>query len=336
MFPATYATFQQLYTSVLHEIADAYEYTVAPRGNASREITDVTLRLRNPRSRLAFLKQRPVNIVFNVAEVLWYLAGRDGLDMIAYYAPRLRDYSPDGRRLAGTAYGPKLFAPDNDGSTQWARVMDLLRRDADTKRAVLTFFGPAELADAANPDVSCSVSAQFLLREGHLHLSVAMRGNDAYTGLVSDVFAFTFLQEFAAAQLGARLGHYTHHVVSMHVNDTDAHRMERIVDADRNGSITEAAFTPAAMPTNASWEDIATVLAQEEKLRANTAAHDPDSVTALGLAPYWQHIVLLLEAYRQLHHSSAPVSPYLLAALDPAHRWLVEHRWPQRMPTGTR
>jgi len=35
--------------------------------------------------------------VFCFAEALWYLQGRDDLEMISYYAPRLARFSSDGR-----------------------------------------------------------------------------------------------------------------------------------------------------------------------------------------------------------------------------------------------
>jgi thymidylate synthase len=335
MYPPTFPTFQQAYTTVLRAVYRDAECRVAPRGNTSREITDVSYRLSDPRARLPFLPQRPVNVVFNHAEVLWYLAGRDDLDMIAYYAPRLRTYSRDGRRLTGTAYGPKLFGRDSGGTSQWTRVLELLRTDPDTKRAAVTFFRPEELAEQANPDVSCTVAAQFLLREGRLHLSVFMRGNDAYVGMVSDVFAFTFIQEFAAALLGARLGHYTHHVVSMHVNDHDIHHVERLLTAESHSAEDAGRFSSPSMPASASWSDIATVLDHEAALRANTQRHTPASIAATGLAPYWQTVLLLFEAYRQIHHTDAPVSGDVEGALPPAYRWLLRRRWPERITGGT-
>ncbi|TQN31159.1 thymidylate synthase [Haloactinospora alba] len=335
MLPPEYSSFQEAYVSVLRKALEDHECRVSPRGNTSREITDTSLRISNPRARLAFLEERPVNVVFNLAEVLWYLAGRDDLNMIAYYAPRLSNFSRDGQHLTGTAYGPKLFGQARDGSSQWSRVRDLLLTDPDTKRATVTFFRPEELTDQANPDVSCTVSAQFLLRDGQLHLSVFMRGNDAYVGMVSDVFAFTFIQEFAAAQLGVQLGHYTHHVVSMHVNDRDADHVQRIIKANSNRDADTVSFPPAAMPSDASWEDITTVLQHEAGLRTNELAHCPSSVAALDLAPYWQNIILLFEIYRQIQHTTGTVSPQVLNALDPGHRWLVERRWPARMPGGT-
>ena len=159
------------------------------------------------------------NVVFNRAEALWYLSGRDDLEMISHYAPRLRRFSADGQRLTGTAYGPRLFGQCAGGGSQFDRAAALLRADPDTKRAVMLVMQHGKLsADPANPDVACTLALQLLLRGGALHMTAYMRASDAVTGLLGDVFCFTFLQEHAGRLLGVPVGTYTHHAGSMHIN----------------------------------------------------------------------------------------------------------------------
>ncbi|GAA1456966.1 thymidylate synthase [Nocardiopsis exhalans] len=325
-------SFHDTYLEVLHTVTTSAEYDTSSRGNDSAELTNVSFRITDPRDRLPFLKRRPVNIVYNLAETLWYAAGRDDLDMIGYYAPGMGHYSANGKSLTGTAYGTKLFAPDRQGVRQWDRVLDLLRADPDTKRAVLGIYRPEELAITDNPDVSCTVAAQFLLRGGRLHLTCYMRGNDAYMGMVSDVFAFTFLQELAACQLGVELGHYTHHVASMHVNHRDAKNVRRLLNEGNQDGYVRPTFTPPEMPAGDVASALGTVLEHEELLRTNEVQHTPKSVSETGLPEYWQQVLLLFEAYRQIKHTDQSVSAELLDLLDPGYQWLVRHRWKNRMP----
>jgi thymidylate synthase len=233
MIPRTFSSFHDAYVGVLEAIMTRPDQTISTRGNTSAELLDVSFRITQPRERLPFLVRRPVNIAYNLAEALWYLSGRNDLDMIAYYAPGMANYSADGRTLTGSAYGRALFDQGSDGRTQWDRVLGLLADDPDSKRAVVTFFRPDELAVESNPDVSCTIAAQFLLRGGCLHLTSYMRGNDAFMGMVSDVYAFTFIQEFAAVRLGVEVGHYSHHVGSMHINDRDMKTVRRLLNETR-------------------------------------------------------------------------------------------------------
>lgn len=330
--PATFESFHDAYLAILEAVTTAPEYRTSSRGNDSAEVTNTSFRLTDPRQRLPFLERRAVNVVYNIAEALWYAAGRNDLAMIGYYAPGMGAYSADGKVLTGTAYGTKLFSPDREGVTPWARVLELLRADPDTKRAVLAIYRAEELAVADNPDVSCTLAGQFLLRQGRLHLTCYMRGNDAYMGMVSDVFAFTFLQEVAARELGVELGHYTHHVGSMHVNDRDAKAVRRVLNEPRTPGYVRPDPPLPVMGADTSMAVIAQVLEHEEALRTDRTGYTPAQVAALPLPAYWRQIVLLFEVYRQIKHTDAPVGAAHLAALDPGYRWLVARRWKNRMP----
>ncbi|MDQ7907649.1 hypothetical protein RB614_24305 [Phytohabitans sp. ZYX-F-186] len=115
----TFATFTDAYLAVLDDIYHRPSYSTATRGKTAIEATNVSFTIANPIARTPSLAARRPNIVFSHAEALWYLAGRDGLDMIAHYAPRLRGLSTDGNALTGTAYGPRLFKPSGpDGLSE--------------------------------------------------------------------------------------------------------------------------------------------------------------------------------------------------------------------------
>jgi len=332
--PAEFATFHHAYLSVLRHIVSDYEYRTAGRGKDAWESTNISFRLTNPADRTPYLAARRANIVFNHAEALWYLAGRDDLDMISYYAPSLAKLSADGCRLTGTAYGPRLFAPgEPDGLSPFDRVTALLRADPDSKRAAMPIMRPDELVDPENPDVACTLGLHLMLRGGRLHMTGYMRGNDAVVGLLCDVFSFTFIQELAARLLDVPVGTYTHHVGSMHINVLDMPRVTAMITEYDQATIAHRYPVPT-MPPGTRWADLRLVLAYEEALRTNTVALTPDKAAGLHLDPYWQRVLLLFETYRQVtHQPHRPIDTSTLAALHPGHRWLVAQRWPERVPT---
>ncbi|UED85410.1 thymidylate synthase [Streptomyces profundus] len=335
--PPAYATFEDAYLDVLAHIDGAFEYRNAPRGNSSHECLGLSFRLSDPRQRVPYLAARRVNPVFHFAEALWYLAGRDDLAMMAHYSPRMRDFSRDGVTI-GSAYGARLFNPvPGSGQSQFDRVLDLLRTEADSKRAVLSVFRPEELAVANNPDVSCVVALHLLAREGRLHMVCYMRANDANRGLIADIFSFTLIQEFAANLLGLELGSYTHHVGSLHLGERDLPQVQRVLGEARTRDTSPVrAFPFLELPRETTFQTIASVLEHEHLLRINQAAYEPDDIAALGLPRYWQQVLLLFEAHRQItHHPGEPVTEPVLAALDPGFRWLMARRWPRRIaPAG--
>ena len=167
--PAGFDTFGDAYLAVLRRILERPEYEARGRGNDALEVTNVSFRLTDPTQRSVLSAARRPNIVFNWAEALWYVAGRDDLAMIGYYAPRLRALSGDGATLTGTAYGPRLFGPGPDGRSQFDRVVGLLRRDPGSKRAAMPIMraaapvwmveGPHRGCDGDLPQVRDDVGA---------------------------------------------------------------------------------------------------------------------------------------------------------------------------------
>ncbi|GII42910.1 thymidylate synthase [Planotetraspora phitsanulokensis] len=323
--PPRFDTFHAAYQSVLHQLLAEPQYASSSRGKSSSEILGVSFTLTDPRQRTPYLTARRPNIVFNHAEALWYLAGRADLDMIGYYAPRLRALSADGQALTGTAYGPRLFSPR--GRSQWDRVVDLLRSDPGSKRATMLIMRPDELVNPANPDVACTLGVQFLIRDNALHTVAFMRGNDAWIGLVCDVFSFTLIAEYTALALGVDLGTYTHLVSSMHLNVQDLDRAAAAV-----AEPTLAVPPTVAMPRT-SPQVLDTLMTWERHLRHNERPLNLGSSEISHLGPYWVQVLLLFEAYRQVTHHDGPISGRVLRELTPAHQWLLAARWPDRVPS---
>ncbi|MFB7741898.1 thymidylate synthase [Streptomyces sp. NPDC056132] len=337
MTTPAYPGVEGAYLALIELATQNAEHPISARGNDAREVIGAGFRLADPRQRLPYLAERKANPVFHHAEALWYLAGRRDLEMIAYYAPSMRSSSPDGVHLRGSAYGHVLFNPaPGERLSPFERVLELIRSEHDSKRGYIPVFSATELAVLDNPDVACLAGLHFLARDGRLHMVCTMRANDLDCGLLSDVFSFTMIQEFAAVQLSLQLGTYTHFIGSAHVCDRNTERVERVL-AEAAGRPSPVRFESRAMPADTSMATIAQLIDHERVLRTNTVRYSAADVARLGLDPYWQQTVLLFEVYRQLRHEeSRQVGADVLEALDPGLRWLVGHRWAAcAMPVGS-
>lgn len=337
--PVNFLQFHHAYLAVLNSVTANTEFRNAPRDNPSHECLNVSFTITNPAGRQPALPTRRTNPVFNLAEALWFVAGRDDLDMITYYAPKMRAYSANGTTIDGSAYGTRLFQhnPDLDGQSAFHSTLNLIRSDLDTKRAVLPIFGPQEVGQRDHPDISCTIALQLLHRAGQLHAICYMRANDAWSGLVSDVYSATFIQELAATILSLDLGGYTHHVGSMHLADHNIPRARAILAEAASGSPHLVLARPERMPSSTSLDTLAEVCRHEELLRHNEIHHSPTTLAKLDLHPYWQRRIALLEAYRQIKHRPADhsIDTDLLSFLHPLDAWLLDHRWPTRVPVST-
>lgn len=187
----------------------------SPRGHKIVELENVNIIIENPRARIISCPERQMSMAYAFGELAWYLSGRNDLKTMKYYSKFLENCSDDGETL-NSAYGFRIFTGRHEkiGFDQWDNCKRLLSEDNDTRQAVIHLHTPN---DKKTKDEVCTLSLQFLIRDGKLNMITTMRSNDIVLGFTYDVFAFTMLQEMMADELNVELGYYCHNVGSMHL-----------------------------------------------------------------------------------------------------------------------
>ena len=260
---------------------------VSPRGSPTREVLGVTFRLRNPRRRCVTNHARRFSLPLALGEFAWHMNRADDVASLVYYAKRWSDFADDGLRVTGSCYGRKIFSASADLASQWDRLIDLLRADLLTRRAVLSLWDHSGL-NSTSVDVPCTSTIQFLVRSGRVHAIATMRSNDSIWGLPYDVFLFTMLQEYLATTLNLDLGEYTHFAGSMHLYERHSALAERILRAPSEDF---------EMPPMAG--------ALQEFLDAESRIRHSDASSTESLHEYWQACADVLMWYRDRRDQKA-------------------------------
>lgn len=151
---------------------------------------------------------RKLSMRYAFGELLWYLSGSKSLSFISHYAKSYSNFSDDNNTLNG-AYGPRIMPFIKS-------IIDLLREDPSTRRAVINIYNNNDIGNPSN-DIPCTVSLQFFIRKDKLLLQTYMRSNDLYLGVPYDIFSFTFLQKYIASKLNIDVGSYYHYVSNLHI-----------------------------------------------------------------------------------------------------------------------
>jgi thymidylate synthase len=202
--------YQKLFREVMSR---GHEVVVGGRG--TREIVNAHLRLDNPMDRLITDRARKMNFPFGVAEWISFMTGENRVSFFKPFVSHYSDYSTDGVHIDGT-YGQRVMESSSiDG------VLEELRRDRNTRRAVIPIYKGADLHGAGGKNTPCTLDLQFVIRDGLLHQIVTMRSNDMVWGLTYDVMVFTLIQEWLANQLGIDVGDYLHNAGSLHIYGKD-------------------------------------------------------------------------------------------------------------------
>ncbi|RZJ94218.1 MAG: thymidylate synthase [Hymenobacter sp.] len=296
----TASTLDDLMRTVLSALLKEPFSVVATRGTTAEAI-GCRLHLTNPLARLSRTETKGT-LFSAIGELLWYLARRNDLAMIAYYLKYYRRQDP-ARLVVDGGYGPRLFNFRGQYN-QVATTIDLLRRKPTTRQAVIQLFDAEDVA-GTHHEVPCTCTLQFLVRDKHLHLVVHMRSNDAYLGLPHDVFTFTMLQEIVARSLDITLGSYYHFVGSLHLyNDKITKTQQYLAEG-----IQPTTLAMPLMPAGDPWPAISQVVAAEDRIRNGMGLEPAD----LALAPYWLDLLRLLQVYQL--SKAVPPDPNCLAAV---------------------
>jgi thymidylate synthase len=181
---------------------------VAPRGQECAEVTNATFVIEEPWQVPFTLDGRGLRPFIGAVEALQLVGQTSSPEVVVGGAPPMGAYR-DGGVFHG-AYGIRIH-----GRLQ--PLVDLLRKDPDTRQAVLSIYDARlDLGQAVN-DIPCTLTLQYMIRDGALCARTSMRSNDVWLGLPYDLVQFISLQDAIACALGIPMGWYSHTVGSLHL-----------------------------------------------------------------------------------------------------------------------
>ena len=149
-------------------------HETSPRGKKVKELLcyQTTIPMARP---IVTVAERQLGYRFAAAEPAWILSGDNKLSTIAPFAKHFRQFSDDGLFLSG-AYGVKILE-------QLGYVARTLDQDPSSRQAVLNIWRERP---EPSVDVPCTLSLQWVIRDGKLHCLDSMRSSDLWLGLPYD------------------------------------------------------------------------------------------------------------------------------------------------------
>lgn len=197
------------------------------RAGGVHELTMAGIMLTDPAERYLQVAGRRHHLPAQMVETAWVLAGRDDLDLLAHYIPRVRDFSDDGGVTWRSAYGPRLrsYAGVID---QLDYVVDTLTEDPTSRQAVVSLWDPT-VDTTPGKDKACNDFLVFSNRLGRLDLHVTVRSNDVIWGWSGiNAFEWSTLQEIVAQFVGVKVGTLHFSIGSLHLYDRHLEKAHRI------------------------------------------------------------------------------------------------------------
>jgi thymidylate synthase len=238
----------------------------SPRGQATREIMDVVMKL-DPHSAIVHGINRKLSMKLISMESLTLITGTSYPNRLIKAAPNMARYL-NGEAFHGQ-YGVRIGA-------QLEGAINRLKADKDTRQALITIWDPMlDLFNAVQPkDVPCTTVLKFFIRKDQLILHVTMRSNDAWWGTPHDWGQFSQLQLAIAHVLGIEAGPYYHHAISFHLYEKDFDKIDMLTEPKQ----------PRMEHNGIGWDDITL---EELRFHAQGLIETPVIVPRHGYSDYW-------------------------------------------------
>lgn len=259
--------------------------------DSSIELENMQFTITNPLDRIAVNKINPLNLIAAIGRLTWTFAGNDRTEDIAFYQSRVRDYSDNSLTVAGSDYGKRIFDP-LAGVDQLENVINLLKKDKFSRRAVIPIFSPTDSTRLDSKDLPCAFGLTFLVREDELHSTLIMRSNNGLLLLPTNIFEFTIISEIVARELDIEYAQHVHTSISMHIFEKDLSKIPEYKKLSSN--VEEAHVLMPKMPSKPSPMLQAKKLAQlEASLRNDNVlldvshVYEPLQKAKIDLSPYW-------------------------------------------------
>ncbi|MFL6928389.1 MAG: thymidylate synthase [Xanthobacteraceae bacterium] len=157
------------------------------------------------------LTTKKVHLKSVVHELLWFLAGDTNVKYLNQHGVTIWDEWADEQGELGPVYGRQWRswpAPDGRAVDQIAQVVDMIRRNPDSRRLIVTAWNPAEIDMMALPPCHCLF--QFYVAEGRLSCQLYQRSADIFLGVPFNIASYALLTMMVAQVTKLAPGEFIH------------------------------------------------------------------------------------------------------------------------------
>ena len=214
----TYTDFSEAFANelgILARVGHVAEPVIDPASPASNfgarprdsvELFGTSFTVSDSQKNIVTCEEIPFNLTYGLGLLLWCLCGSDDQEFISYY----RGKPTGGRKVS---FGERLRRAG--GNHDLLRLaVDRIRLDPGTRRGYAPIFQVDDLFQ--HGEIPCAIGFHLHQRSGALHGVTLMRAQNAITALPMDVFIFSSVLRFLAADADYLEGTYTHVCSTFH------------------------------------------------------------------------------------------------------------------------
>jgi thymidylate synthase len=146
-----------------------------------------------------------------VHELLWFLAGNTNVKYLNDHGVSIWNEWADDHGELGPVYGRQWRSwptPDGGAIDQIANVVEMIKRNPDSRRLIVTAWNPADVDKMALPPCHCLF--QFYVAKGALSCQLYQRSADIFLGVPFNIASYALLTMMMAQVTGLKPGTFIH------------------------------------------------------------------------------------------------------------------------------
>jgi len=161
-------------------------------------------------------KKLPLKAI--VHELLWFLKGDTNIKYLKDNGVSIWDEWADANGDLGPVYGSQWRswpAPDGRSIDQISNVIDMIKRNPDSRRLIVTAWNPADVDKMALPPCHCLF--QFYVAGGKLSCQLYQRSADVFLGVPFNIASYALLTMMVAQVTRLKAGDFIHTLGDAHL-----------------------------------------------------------------------------------------------------------------------
>jgi len=153
-----------------------------------------------------------------IHELLWFLKGDTNIKYLQEHGVKIWDEWADADGDLGPVYGYQWRNwPKPDGGTidQITKLVDMIKKNPDSRRLIVTAWNPADVDRMALPPCHCLF--QFYVADGKLSCQLYQRSADTFLGVPFNIASYALLTLMVAQVCGLKPGEFVHTFGDVHL-----------------------------------------------------------------------------------------------------------------------
>jgi thymidylate synthase len=186
-----------------------------------------------------------------IHELIWFLAGDTNIKYLKDNGVSIWDDWADQAGNLGPVYGKQWRSwatQDDTAIDQISEAVDLLKRDPDSRRIIVSAWNPADIPKMALAPCHCLF--QFYVADGKLSCQLYQRSADIFLGVPFNIASYALLTMMIAQVTGLQPGEFVHTFGDAHLYSNHLEQVE-----------TQLTRTPRPLPRMHINPDVSSIFA---------------------------------------------------------------------------